>query len=326
MNSDAVAGKKSSKFGEILGLVNRFEEVGIFLALVILCVCLGVLSPQFFTLGNIINVLRQISQVAILAVGMAYVIITGGIDLSIGSSIALGGVIAATLAQMGVPVVLALLAATVVGALFGVLNGLMIVKININPFITTMAMMNIIKGLAYLITGGMPITFNTSLNFLGGGSIAKIPFPIFIMAAILICGHILLRKTVFGKSIYAVGGNPIYAELSGIHVSRIKISVYSILGALSALVGVITASNLKIADTAAGSGSEMDVIAAVVIGGVSMSGGKGSILGVLIGAAIMGVIRNGFVLLKLPSYLQMISIGVVILIAVALDQFKKRKD
>lgn len=303
----------------------RFEEAGILIALVVLCALLSLMNPKFLTFGNIVNVLRQISQVAIMAVGMCYVIITGGIDLSIGSTVALGGVVAAQLTAMGVPVWAAFLASLIAGAFLGGMNGVMIVKLNVNPFITTMAMMNIIKGIAYLITEGMPISFNTALNFLGGGSIGGIPFPIYIMALILLAGHIVLRKTVFGKNIYAVGGNERYARLSGIDVTKTKILVYGILGCLSALVGVITASNLKIADTAAGSGVEMDVIAAVVIGGTSMSGGKGSITGVLIGAAIMGVIRNGFVLLKLSSYLQMISIGAVIVIAVTLDQFKKKR-
>lgn len=292
----------------------------------VICVCLNLLNPKFFTLPNIINVLRQISQVAILSVGMAYVIIAGGIDLSIGSNIAMGGVMAATLASMGVPPVIALLVAIAVGVVFGAINGLLIVKLRINPFITTMAMMNVIKGIAYMITKGMPLQFNTSLNFLGGGNIRGIPFPIFVMAAVLFVGHLVLSKTVFGKCIYAVGGNERYAELSGIPVTRVKVAAYGILGGLSALVGVINASNLKTADTAAGGGSEMDVIAAAVIGGVSMSGGKGTIIGALIGAAIMGVIRNGFVLLRLSSFLQMISIGLVIIVAVAIDQFKKSKN
>jgi ribose transport system permease protein len=170
----------------------------------------------------------------------------------------------------------------------------------------------------------MPIPFNTPLNFLGGGRVAGIPIPIYVMAAVLIGGHVTLRKTVFGQRVCAVGGNERCAALSGIAAARVKVKVYSILGCLSALVGVITASGLKIADTGAGGGAEMDVIAAVVIGGTSMSGGKGSIAGVLIGAAIMGVIRNGFVLLRLSSHMQMLSIGAVIIVAVALDQMKKR--
>jgi ribose transport system permease protein len=316
--------RAKNNLGQYIKSFARFEEVGIFITLIILCIILSICNDRFLTFANVVNVLRRISQTAIMAVGMAYVIITGGIDLSIGSTTALGGVLAAIFARIGVNPLLAILIALGAGMLTGALNGLMIVKININPFITTLAMMNVIKGITYLITGGMPTPFNTSLNFLGGGSIANIPVPIFIMGIILIIGHIILRKTVFGRSIYAVGGNERYAELSGINTKTIKIVVYSILGTLSALVGVIIASNLKIADTAAGNGSEMDVIAAVVIGGASMSGGTGSILGVLIGTAIMGVIRNGFVLLRLSSYLQMLSIGLVIILAVTLDQIKKR--
>lgn len=230
----------------------------------------------------------------------------------------------ALLTQNGMPAGIALMIALFVGAIAGGMNGLIVVKIGVNPFITTMAMMNVIKGITYLITGGMPIPFDNSLCYIGGGKLLEIPIPIYIMVVALVLGSILLTKTVFGKNVFAVGGNERYAKLSGIHVEKIKVIVYAITGFLSALSGIITTGNLKIADTAAGNGMEMDVIAAVVIGGVSMSGGKGTIRGVLLGAAIMGIIRNGFVLLRLSSYLQMISIGLVIIVAVALDQIKKK--
>lgn len=301
-----------------------FEEVGIFIALIVLFVFMSFASPVFFTFGNLVNVLRQISFIGIISVGMAYVIITGGIDLSVGSILALGGVVMATFTQLGVPPIISMALALVAGGIAGSINGIVIVKTKINAFIATMAMMNIVKGVTYLITGGMPVSFNNYLDWLGGGTILMVPVPIYVMAIVLIIGHILLNKTVLGKNIFAVGGNEKYAMLSGINTNKIKIFVYTATGVLCALAGTINACNLKLADTAAGSGMEMDVIAAVVIGGVSMTGGKGSIRGVLMGAAIMGIIRNGFVLLKLSSYLQLISIGVVIVVAVALDQIKKK--
>jgi len=305
--------------------ITQIEEFGILVALVVICILIAIANPIFLTFGNIMNVLMQISLVCIMAVGAAFVIITGGIDLSVGSTLTLGGVLVAQFYTMGFNPWIALFLAVLMGSFVGSVNGLLIVKLNINPFITTMAMMSVIKGVAYLITGGMPISFNTDINFLGGGTFFSIPVPVIIMLIIVLFGHVLLTKTIFGKYVFAVGGNEKSAKLSGVDVHLTKIKVYSLLGALGALAGVITACNLRIADTAAGNGREMDVIAAVVIGGASLSGGKGSIKGVLIGAAIMGVIRNGFVLLRLSSYLQLISIGAVIVIAVAIDQLKKRK-
>ncbi len=309
---------------KIINKVKEVEEIGILIALIILFVAMSFASPHFFKFVNIINVLRQISQIGIIAVGMAYVMITGGIDLSVGSTVALSGVVMAYLTQQGMSPILAMLIAILAGCVVGSISGTLIVMTGVNPFITTMAMLNIIKGVAYLITGGMPIPFNNELSVIGGGTFLEVPIPIYIMIVALIIGHVILTKTVFGKNIFAVGGNEKYAKLSGINVQRTKISVYAITGMLAAIAGIISTCNLKIADTAAGSGMEMDVIAAVVIGGVSMSGGKGSIRGVLLGAAIMGIIRNGFVLLRLSSYLQMISIGVVIILAVAMDQIKKK--
>lgn len=305
--------------------ITQIEEFGILVALVVICILIAIANPIFLTFGNIMNVLMQISLVCIMAVGAAFVIITGGIDLSVGSTLTLGGVLVAQFYTMGFNPWIAFFLAVLMGGFVGSVNGLLIVKLNINPFITTMAMMSVIKGVAYLITGGMPISFNTDINFLGGGTFFSIPVPVIIMLIIVLFGHVLLTKTIFGKYVFAVGGNEKSAKLSGVDVHLTKIKVYSLLGALGALAGVITACNLRIADTAAGNGREMDVIAAVVIGGASLSGGKGSIKGVLIGAAIMGVIRNGFVLLRLSSYLQLISIGAVIVIAVAIDQLKKRK-
>ncbi|MEG2361705.1 MAG: ABC transporter permease [Christensenella sp.] len=302
-----------------------FNELGILLVLVALCVIIGIFNNVFFTANNAINVLRQISVMAIIAVGQAFVIITSGIDLSVGSFISLGGVSCATMIVAGINPWLALILAVGFGVGLGMVSGMVIVKLKINPFIATLAMLNIVKGISYLISGGVPIDFENDIDFLGG-TIGPIPVPIILMFAIVIIGHIVLTKTEFGRNVFAVGGNEKAAKLSGIRVERVKLAVYAIIGGLSVFAGIITAANLNSADTAAGTGVELDVIAAAVIGGCSLSGGQGSIIGVLIGAGILGVIRNGFVLLRVSSYWQMITIGLVIIAACAFDMLRKNKQ
>ncbi|MEG2575795.1 MAG: ABC transporter permease, partial [Christensenella sp.] len=265
------------------------------------------------------------SVMAIIAVGQAFVIITSGIDLSVGSFISLGGVSCATMIVAGINPWLALILAVGFGVGLGMVSGMVIVKLKINPFIATLAMLNIVKGISYLISGGVPIDFENDIDFLGG-TIGPIPVPIILMFAIVIIGHIVLTKTEFGRNVFAVGGNEKAAKLSGIRVERVKLAVYAIIGGLSVFAGIITAANLNSADTAAGTGVELDVIAAAVIGGCSLSGGQGSIIGVLIGAGILGVIRNGFVLLRVSSYWQMITIGLVIIAACAFDMLRKNKQ
>jgi len=307
------------------GGIREFNEIGILLTLIGICVLIGIFNPVFFTPNNLINVLRQISVMGIIAVGEAFVIITGGIDLSVGSFLSLGGVSCAALCVAGVNPWLALAVAICLGIALGLVSGLIVVRLNINPFIATLAMLNIVKGIAYLITKGIPVNFDTDLNFLGGTA-GPIPVPVILMFVIMIIGHIVLTKTEFGRNIFAVGGNERAARLSGINIARIKFMVYAIVGALATFTGIITSANLNSADTAMGGGYELDVIAAAVIGGCSLSGGQGSIVGVLIGAAILGVIRNGFVLLMISSYWQMITIGAVIVIACAFDQLKRGRQ
>lgn len=304
--------------------IKNFNELGVLLTLVGICLIIGVFNPVFFTGMNAMNVLRQIAVMAIIAVGEAFVIITSGIDLSVGSMLSLGGVLCAALCANGFNPWLALVAAVLIGAVLGLFSGSIIVVFRINPFIATLAMLNIVKGIAYLITQGLPITFDTSLNFLGG-TVAGIPISGIIMLFVVLLGHIILIKTEFGRMIFAVGGNERAAKLSGIKVEKVKLAVYAIVAALASFAGILSAANLSSADVAMGNGYELDVIAAVVIGGCSLAGGQGSIAGVLIGSAILGVIRNGFVLLRIPSYWQTITIGAVIIIACALDQVKKRK-
>ena len=301
--------------------ISGFGEGGVLLALIVLCVVIGCVNPVFFSLKNVIKVLRQFSSIGIIAVGGAFVIVTGGIDLSVGSFMAFGAVGIAKLVSMGVDPFLALVLILFLAGICGLISG---VNMNLNPFIVTLAMMNVISGATYLISNGIPISFNTYLNFLGG-NIGEIPVAIFVMLIIMVIGHIVLSKTEYGRNVFAVGGNERAARLSGINVSRIKCSVYVMTAVLAALTGVITCANLNSGDVSTGSGYELNVIAACVIGGCSLDGGKGSILGVFIGAAILGVIKNGFVLLRIPASWQSITIGIVIILACILDQMNHKK-
>jgi ribose transport system permease protein len=320
---EASINNRLSSFGKkLIGL----NELGVLIALVLLCIVINSINPLFFTVNNILNVLRQISTTAIIAVGMSYVIITGGIDLSVGSSMCIGAMLCASLSNIGMNPWLALIVSLIAAGALGAVSAFTIVVLRITPFIATMAMMYVIRGLAYLMSEGMPIPFNTTLNFLGGKLYNKIPIPAIIMVVILIIGHIILTKTVYGRNLFAVGGNERAARLSGIQVEKIKFSVYIIIAILSALAGIISAANTSSAASNMGTGKEMDAIAAAVIGGCSLAGGKGSIFGVIIGAAILGVIRNGFVLLVIPSSWQSITIGGVLVIACALDLIQSKKN
>ncbi|MEX1307928.1 MAG: ABC transporter permease [Eubacteriales bacterium] len=314
-----------SKGKELFKKSKGMNELGILITLVAISVLIGVINPVFFNINNILNVLRSISVTAIIATGAAYVIITGGIDLSVGSFLTFGGVLCAFLSSIGINPWISLILTFIAAAMLGSVTGVLVVVLNINSFIATLAMMNVVKGIAYLISLGLPIKFNTVLNFLGDKINGVFPVPIIIMLLVMTIGHIVLKKTEYGRKLFAVGGNEKAAKLSGINTKRVKFSVYIIIAILSAFAGIITASNTSSADTAMGNDKELDTIAAAVIGGCSLSGGEGSIVGVLIGAAILGVIRNGFVLLRISTYWQMITVGVVIAIACALDQIKMMK-
>lgn len=306
------------------------QEVGIFVIFIALCIVISVIAPKFIKPQNIINILRQISTVGVMAVGQAMVIIVAGIDLSVGSVLALSSCVTATLAKTMDPWI-AMSVALVAGATIGLLNGLLSVKIGIAPFIATLGMQMMSRGLAFLITNGIPVKFSfpNSVGFLGGGAIKigeslSVPVSIFIMLFVYALGIILLGKTTFGRNIYAVGDNERSARLSGINTDRVRIAAFVISGVMAALAGILSVGNLTTAEAAAGDGIESNVIAAVVIGGVSMSGGEGSVVGILIGAAIMGVIKNAFILLNFKATWQTITIGFLILLAVGIDSVTKK--
>lgn len=321
----------------------RFELVraaGLIVALVVLLGVLNVATHgSFLAPNNVLNILRQIAVNSILAVGQTFVIITAGIDLSVGSLIALTGVLMAGTLHVTNVALLGLVAAVLVGlgagAVAGTINGLPVVRFGLPPFITTLAMMLMARGLAFLYTGGRPIEIdNQTFNFAGSGfvlpglghliNIPGIPTPVIVMAAVVVAGSYLLSQTRFGRYVYAIGGNEEAARLSGINVFRVKLGVYVISGALAGLASLLLAARLSSGIPQSGEGYELQSIAAVVVGGTSLMGGRGSIGGTFVGALLIGVLYNLMNLLSIQSYAQEVILGGVILAAVLLDELRKR--
>lgn len=313
--------KKGNKLGS---MIVRFDEGGALLMLVAMSLLVGVINPTFFSAKNVINVLRQFSYVGIVAVGGTFVLITGGIDLSVGSLMGFGAVGCAWMCANGIEPILAVLVMLLLGGLLGTLQGYTAVKLNLNPFIVTLGGQYIIKGMTLLISGGLPVRFDNYMNWMGSQWLG-IPVSIYVMLIIMIIGHIILSKTAYGRKIYAVGGNARAAKLSGIKVGNMQISVFAMTGTLAALAGMMTCANLSSGDVSTGTSMEMNVITACVLGGASLSGGKGSILGTFIGAAIIGVIRNGFVLLRISAAWQTIALGGFLVLACTVDTLKRKE-
>ena len=300
-------------------------------ALLVLCIALSIASPYFFTLRNIFNVLQGMSTIGIMAIGMTIVLIAGGLDLSVGSVLAVGAVLTARLMTYnGVNPWLAVAAGLAAGVGIGAINGLLVTRAKIVPFIATLSTLGVARGLAFVLaTGAGTVASNVPMRdagvaYLGAGYVGPVPMPVLIMLALVVLSAVLLANTVLGRQIYAVGSNARAARLPGISVERVQLITYVICGGLAALAGVVTTGLLATASTNLGQGVELDVIAAAVIGGTSLSGGEGSVIGTLIGAAIMAVVRNAFVLLGLPLHLQVMIIGVVILLAVGFDRRRRR--
>ncbi|MGA2624062.1 MAG: ABC transporter permease [Bacteroidota bacterium] len=280
-----------------------------------------VFESTFLNWSNISQVIRAVSFIAIMTVGQAVVIITAGIDLGVGSVLGLCGVVAAVLLNDSFDVTSAVLVALLVGIASGLVSGLLITRAKLPPFIATLAMMSIARGLAFAITGGETIR-NLPARFLelGQGEILSIPIPIYVMAAFALIIGYALKSTKWGRYAYAIGGNEEAAVYSGVNVQLVKILVYSLCGFSAALAGVLFTSRFGVGQSTAGLGYELDVIAAAVIGGVSLSGGRGTILGAVIGSVLMGILRNGLVLLNVSAYWQQVAIGLVIILAVVLDR------
>ncbi len=303
------------------------RQFGTLAGLVGLCLVLWILTPHFLTVSNLLNVAQQTSINAIIAVGLTFVIISGGIDLSVGSLVAFSGVVMASLLQRGVPVTLAIAAGLATGLGWGLMNGLLITLGRLPPFIATLGMMSVARGGALLFTEGRPISgFAEGFRWLATGEVLFVPVPVVIMGVIYVIAHFVLRRTPFGRYVFAVGGNEETALLSGVQVRWHKTMVYGACGLLSALAAVVLTARLNSAQPIAGINYELDAIAATVIGGTSLLGGQGSVVGTLIGALIMGVLRNGLNLLSVSSFIQQIVIGAVIILAVLVDvAFKQPK-
>lgn len=306
------------------------SELTTVIALIILMAVITIINSNFLTANNLLNLLLRVTSNALIAFGMTFVILTGGIDLSVGSILALSSALTAGLLGSGMPVTLAILISLILGCILGMMNGLLISYGKLAPFIVTLATMTIFRGATLVYTNGNPITKGLSdtflFQFLGQGYIVGIPFPVIIMFIVFIVLYVLLHKTAFGKSVYAIGGNEKAAYISGVKLNKVKIIIYSISGMMASISGLIITSRLSSAQPTAGASYEMDAIAAVVLGGTSLSGGKGRILGTLIGALIIGVLNNGLNIIGVSAFWQQVVKGVVILIAVLIDRFKVVKQ
>lgn len=295
------------------------------IGLVVLSTALAILSSQFLTASNLITVLRQTSINIVIATGMTFVILTGGIDLSVGSMFAFAGVVMAALLGTAVPLVVSVALVLLLGAAVGAITGVVITKGKAQPFIATFVFMTLLRGTTLVFTNGTPMPADDgphadAFAFLGQGHWLGVPMPVYIMIAVLAIGYYVLRHTRFGRYVYALGGNEEAARLSGLRTNLLKTAVYAISGLLAALAGIVLTARLGSAQPTAGTGYELDAIAAVVVGGTSLSGGSGRISDTLIGALLIGILNNALNLMSVPSYYQMIAKGMIILIAVLLDR------
>lgn len=307
------------------GLLRRLAPL---FSLLMLSAIIAWLSPYFLTLENLLAIGLQMSVVAIMALGQVIIIIAGGIDLSIGSVLGLAGVVACMALRAGQPFVVAVLAALLAGILFGLLNGFFVTRGKLPPFIATLGTMGIARGIALIITDGVPI-FGLPASFaaLGGGRLLHlVPMPVVITAVAAVFTHFMLAHTLLGRHAYAIGGNAEAARLAGVPVARVKLILYTFCGTTCGLAGLILSSRLNSGQPTAGTGYELDVIAACVIGGASLSGGEGTIGGALIGALIMGVLRNGCNLLDISAFWQQVAIGAIIIAAVFIDQTRRNRS
>ncbi|WP_253073619.1 ABC transporter permease [Sodalis ligni] len=303
----------------------RHPAVFPLLGFIVLFVLMVFLSDSFLTFNNLTNVARQVSINAIIAVGMTCAILTGGIDLSVGSVMALSGTVAAGLMITGIPMPLALLAGLAIGGLFGAINGACVAYARMPPIIVTLASMSVARGLALIYTGGYPVSgLPGPFAFFGRGEVMGIQVPILIMAGIYIIAYAMLNHMSFGRYVYAIGGNEEAARLSGIRITRYKLLVYIISGITAALAGLVLTSRLMSGQPNAGEGFELDAIAAVVLGGTAITGGKGAIIGTLVGAMMLGILNNGLNLMGVSPYVQNVIKGGIILAAIYISSEKRK--
>lgn len=302
--------------------LQKYQSV---IMLVVFAGVIAVLNDRFLTVPNLLNVFRQSSINAIIACGMTFVILTGGIDLAVGSVLAIASAVSASMLLAGFGIVPTVAAAIVIGGLSGAISGLIITKGKVQPFIATLVMMTFLRGATLVFTNGTPLTVGKAkaaeaFYFLGNGNVLGIPLPILITVLVFGLAYFVLTQTRIGRYVYAVGGNEDASRLSGLNTDRVKLFVYTVSGVLAAVAGLIVTSRLSSAQPTAGTGYELDAIAAVVLGGTSLVGGKGKILGTVIGVLIIGILNNALNLMDISSYYQMIAKAAVILLAVLLDR------
>ncbi|HEX3479028.1 MAG TPA: ABC transporter permease [Kofleriaceae bacterium] len=309
----------------MLASLLRRRESAILAALIVLIIAIGATEPNFLSGSNLYLVSRQISFVAIVALGELFVILHGGIDLSVGSIMALAGMAAGYLMKLGVPPAAAVVLGIAAGLAMGAINGALIAYVEIAPFIVTLGMLSFASGVVLGLSKGWPITeIPASFAPLAQGSLLGLPIPVWITLLLAAIAHVVLTATAFGRRTYALGSSEQAAFMSGVEVRRIKLALYMISAGCASLAGIVLVARFSSAQADTGKGWELDAIAATVIGGTSLSGGAGSVLGMLIGACIMGVIENGLVIMKVSSYWQTAIIGVVIVLAVVLDRARRR--
>jgi ribose transport system permease protein len=297
-----------------------------FLSLIVLFVALAIASPHFLTETNLSSVVRQTAVINIMSLGMTIIIIAGGIDLSVGAILAMSGVLGAMAIEKGMPVPVGILVGVLTGLFWGFVNGLLTTRLRIAPFIVTLGTLGIIRGLTLIITNGLPVHgVPQSFSFLGEGNLLGVPFVLWVLVVCAVLTHVILEHTRLGRYAYAIGSNPDAAVYAGVPVGFDTTTVYALGGMLTGLAGMIEASRLMTGQPAAGNGYELQAIAAVVIGGGSLHGGEGSVVGTLIGAFIMGLLSNGSDLLGVSPYLQQAIIGAVIILAVTVDELRKRR-
>jgi ribose transport system permease protein len=326
----AISSKKEPPSGRAADWIRaclRIRELNVLSVLLLVGLLISVFSPYFLTTNNLMGVFRSFSLIALMSIGMMLVIITGGIDLSVGSVMGLSSLVTALVFQHGYNAPAAIGAGLAVGIAVGAFNGFMITWIQLPPFIATLGTLSIGRGLMYIITKGVPVTPDVpdSVTFIGQGYIGFVPFPVVILLAMTAVFSVVMRQTRFGRYVYATGGNEVAARLSGVRTARVKFTVYVLSGLIASMAGVIAFSRFVSAEPASGFGAELDVIAAAAIGGASLSGGAGSVEGAIIGAALAGIITNGVVLLNIDTYAQQAITGCVILIAVSIDIWRVRR-
>lgn len=304
---------------------NVMSKWGIYIALLLLIILMAFIAPNFLSIKNGLNIALAVSINAVIAAGMTLVILTAGIDLSVGSIVAASGVATVLLLNDSVPTTIAALVAILVGAAIGLVNGAIIAYLALPSFIVTLGALTYTRGIAYSLHGGpVQIDGDSGIESIGNGSIAGVPMPVLIMIFVYVFFWLMLERTKFGRHVYAVGGNPQAARLSGINVKRVLMTVYIICGTTAGLAGLMFASRVRSGQVTAGVGYELDAITAVILGGTSLFGGRGRIFGTLIGALLIGVLSNGLVLMGVPIYTQLMVKGFVIIFAVAIDTLRSK--